>query len=79
MPHEAATPCASIDEQTVIVSVVLLDKLSELVGLLCVVERIQVHNLVPRPFHVSNCLTHECAQNELTWADLGRFPSSLEL
>jgi hypothetical protein len=54
--REAGIPCTSIDEQAVVATVVLLNELGELVRLLCVVERIQVHDLVPRPFGVSDCL-----------------------
>jgi hypothetical protein len=38
-----------VDKETVVVDVVLLDKLGKLVGFLRVVEWIQVHDLVPRP------------------------------
>jgi hypothetical protein len=38
-----------VDEQSVVVDVVLLDELSQLVGLRGVVELVQVLNLIPRP------------------------------
>jgi hypothetical protein len=42
-----------VDKQTIIVHVVLLDKLGELVRLLCVVEWVHVHDLIPGSTYVS--------------------------
>nr|AGU10669.1 hypothetical protein [uncultured organism] len=43
-----------VDEQAVLVHVVLLDKLSKLVGFLGVIELVQVQDLVSRPIDISN-------------------------
>ena len=42
-------PYCLVDEQAVLVQIVLFDELSELVGLLGIVELIQVQDLVSRP------------------------------
>lgn len=40
---------SSLNEQTIVVNVVLLDHLSKLVGFLRIVEGVDAHNLIPGP------------------------------